>query len=130
MDLLSAWQCSPSGFTNTSEALGTAYTLIKNSKADNKLIYLITDGLPEAYTDPRTGEPRAGDLDKSLNLAVTQAKKYKKIDRLKLIIILLEPKDKLYTDAAKTIAQAATGSVIVTDPKELATEMLTNYIEI
>jgi uncharacterized protein with von Willebrand factor type A (vWA) domain len=130
MDLLSAWQCSPSGFTNTSEALHTTFELIKNSRADNKLVYLITDGLPEAYTDPRTGEPRAGDMDRSLHLAVTQAKKFKKIDRLKMTIILLEPKDKLYTDAARTIAQAARGNVIVTDPKELATEMLTNYIEI
>jgi uncharacterized protein with von Willebrand factor type A (vWA) domain len=130
MDILSAWQSSPSGFTNTSEALNTARQLIQRSNADNKIIYLITDGLPEAYSDKLTGKPRAGDLDKSLRFAVSEAKKLKKISSLKLTIILLEPKDALYTDAAKTIAKAASGSVIVTDPKELATEMLTDYIEV
>lgn len=130
MDILAAWQSSPSGFTNTGEALSTAYELIKGSRADNKLIYLITDGLPEAYTDPRTGEPKAGDLEKSLSVAISEAKKFRKITGLKLTIILLEPKEKLYTDAANTIAKAAGGSVMVTEPEELATEMLTSYIEI
>ena len=49
---------------------------------------------------------------------------------MKLTIILLEPKEPLYTEAANTIAKAAGGSVIVTDPNELATEMLVNYIEV
>ena len=130
MDLLQAWHCTPSGFTNTGEALATAQQLLKDSNADRKLIYLITDGLPEAYTDPRTGEPRAGDLDKSLSVAVQQAKKFKKQYGLKFTIILLEPKENVYTEAAETIAKAAGGSVIVTDPQELATEMLMDYIEV
>ena len=130
MDLLQAWQCTPSGFTNTAEALSVANQLIRNSRADNILIYLITDGLPEAYTDPKSGKPRAGDLEKSLNIAVTEAIKLKKLVNLKFTIILLEPKEELYMEAAKTIAQASGGSVIVTDPKELATEMLTSYIEV
>ncbi len=130
MDILNAWQSSPGGFTNTSEALNTARILLKDSHADNKLIYLITDGLPEAYTDKDTDQPRAGDLDKSLKLTVSEAKKLRKLPGTKLTIILLEPKDEIYTDAASTIARAAGGSVIVTDPKTLATEMLTDYIEI
>lgn len=130
MDILQAWRSSPSGFTNTGEALSTARMLIRDSPADSKLIYLITDGLPEAYTDPHSGTPRAGDLDKSLRIAVTEAKKLKKIARLKLTLILLEPKETIYTDAARTITKAAGGDVMVTDPKELATEMLMDYIEV
>jgi Mg-chelatase subunit ChlD len=130
MDLLSAWRSSPSGFTNTAEALSTAHQLIKDSVADRKLIYLITDGLPEAYTDPRSGEPRAGNLEKSLSFAVKAANKFKKIFGLKLTIILLEPKEEVYTEAAGTIAKAAGGSVMVTDPHDLAAEMLMNYIEV
>ena len=128
--MLQAWECTPGGFTNTGEALATAHELLKDSKADYKLIYLITDGLPEAYTDKLTGHPRAGDLDKSLKIAVNEAKKLKKISKIKLTIILLEPEEDVYTEAANTIAQAAGGSVIVTDPKDLATEILTDYIEV
>jgi uncharacterized protein with von Willebrand factor type A (vWA) domain len=94
------------------------------------LIYLITDGLPEAYTDPSTGAPRAGDLEKSLQLAVREAKRLKIYVELKFTIILLEPKEQLYSEAAQTISRAAGGSVIVTDPHELATEMLMDYIEV
>jgi Mg-chelatase subunit ChlD len=129
MDLLTAWRSTPSGFTNTSEALSTAHRLIKDSTADRKLIYLITDGLPEAFTDPLTGEPRAGDLEKSMKFTVKAAKKFKKLFGVKLTIILLEPEEEVYTEAADTIAKAAGGSVIVTDPHELATEMLMNYVE-
>ncbi len=130
MDMLSAWHSSPSGFTNTGEALSMARRLIKDSQADHKLIYLITDGLPEAYTDKLTGKPRAGDLEKSLHIAVSEAKKLRTINRLKLTMILLEPKERIYTEAAKSVAKAAGGSVIVTDPNELVTEMLTDYIEV
>ena len=70
------------------------------------------------------------DLEKSLELAVREAKRLKKYVELKFTIILLEPKEQLYTDAAKTISKAAGGSVIVTDPQELATEMLMDYIEV
>ncbi|WP_455392352.1 VWA domain-containing protein [[Eubacterium] cellulosolvens] len=130
MDILQAWRSTPSGFTNTGEALATANSLMKDSVADRKLIYLITDGLPEAYTDPQTGEPRAGDLEKSLSVAVKEAKKLKKYFTLKFTIILLEPKENVYAEAADTIAKAAGGRVIVTDPQELATEMLMDYIEV
>jgi Mg-chelatase subunit ChlD len=130
MDLLSAWRSTPSGFTNTGEALLTAHEILKDSYADRKLVYLITDGLPEAFTDPQTGEPRAGDLEKSLKIAVKQAKKFKKYTDLRFTIILLEPKEDVYTSAAETLAQASGGSVIVTDPQELATEMLMDYIEL
>jgi uncharacterized protein with von Willebrand factor type A (vWA) domain len=130
MDILQAWRCSPSGFTNTGEALSTAYELLKDSHADRKIIYLITDGLPEAYTDKLTGKPRAGDLDRSLSIAVKEAKKLKKIAQLKLTLILLEPEQPIYTEAADTIVKASGGEVIITDPKELATEMLMDYIEV
>lgn len=130
MDLLQAWHSNPSGFTNTAEALTTANELISDSHADRKFIYLITDGLPEAYTDLNTGKPRAGDLKKSLSVAVKKAKLLKKMVGLRFTIILLEPKETVYTEAAKTIADAAGGTMIVTDPNELATEMLMDYNEV
>jgi hypothetical protein len=88
MDILQAWRSTPGGFTNTGEALATAHALVKDSVADRKLVYLITDGLPEAYTDPKTAEPRAGDLRKSLNVAVSEAKKLKKHFELKILLRL------------------------------------------
>ena len=42
----------------------------------------------------------------------------------------LENEQREYAEAAKTIAQAAGGTVVVTDPNKLAVEMLTDFIEI
>ncbi len=51
MDLVSVWESKPGGFTNTGAALKTAAELLRHSRSDQNLVYLITDGYPEAYTD-------------------------------------------------------------------------------
>jgi Mg-chelatase subunit ChlD len=126
MDLVDVWNCSPEGFTNISEALNVSYGLLAHSRADRKLIYMITDGLPEAYTSPE-GNVYIGDTQTSMQYAVSSATRLGRLKDLRLIMIMLEPRQKAYVDAAMQIAQAAEGSVIATDPQDLAKEMLVDY---
>jgi uncharacterized protein with von Willebrand factor type A (vWA) domain len=125
MDLYQVWHTEPSGFTNTSAALDAAGEILSRSRADRKLIYLITDGLPEAYT--LRGEPRAGNPEKSLEAAVNSASRLRAVEGLRLTIILLEPEKRMYIDATKRIAEAGGGSIITTDPGNLAPQLLIDY---
>jgi hypothetical protein len=43
-------------------------------------------------------------------------------------VLLLEPEEDMYVEAATKIAKRAAGSLIVTDPKHLAGEMLVDYV--
>ena len=125
MDLVSVWEAEPKGFTNTAGALKTASLLFKESGADSKLVYLITDGLPEAYINER-GVDVVDDPDTCLPYAVQEAKTLPG----KLILILLEPKDELYVTAAKKIVKAGRDSkMLITDPQKLAREMLEDFIQ-
>lgn len=125
MGLVDVWKAEPKGFTNIAGAIRIADKLFNESKADNKLIYLITDGLPEAYTDSN-GNNVIAEPDISLRYAISEAKKLEG----KLTLILLEPKDNLYVESAKKIVNSAkNGKLIVTDPNELAKEMLVDYIK-
>jgi len=71
MDLVQVWEARPSGFTNTGEALKVARELVEKSSQDLKIIYLITDGFPEAYTEG--GRGIAGDNARSMAFALEQA---------------------------------------------------------
>lgn len=126
MDLVDAWNCKPEGFTNIGEALNVCHGLLRRSRADRKLVYLITDGLPEAYTSGG-GEVFIGDTKASMEYAVGSAMRLRKIRDCKLVMIMLEPRQKQYVDAAREIAAAAEGAVLTADPSELAREMLTDY---
>lgn len=128
MDLLGVWQSEPKGFTNTGEALKTARELISDSSADRKLVYLITDGLPEAYTEE--GRVIAGDTKASLKYAISQAKELSYVSNLHLTMILLEQKEKIYVDAAESIVTASDGKAVVVEPQELASEMIMDFIAI
>jgi Mg-chelatase subunit ChlD len=125
MDLLGIWRSEAQGFTNTGDAIKTARALLSESTADRKMVYLITDGLPEAYTDE--GEVYAGDTDKSLAYAVAQAKEMGGVKNLSFTMILLEPKDRMYVEAAQSIVNAAKGKALILEPKELAAEMLMDF---
>jgi uncharacterized protein with von Willebrand factor type A (vWA) domain len=125
-DLDELWSSTPSGFTNTGEAIKVARSLIEPSRADKKMIYLITDGLPEAYTNEE-GRAKAGDRKRSLDYALEQAGKLARVRDQRLIVLLLEPEEEMYVEAATTIVKKAAGSIIVTDPKHLAGEMLVDY---
>ena len=125
MDLLEVWSSEPNGFTNTAEALKVAGQLLKDTKTSKKSIYLITDGLPEAFTE--NDREYAGDFEKSMEYALNYAKELKKIPTLKFTIILLEVKDKKFIDAAKKISDVLNGTIIMTNPKKLAAELLIEY---
>lgn len=125
MDLLGVWKSEATGFTNTGEAIKIARTLLQESSADRKLVYLITDGLPEAYTED--GNVYAGDTNKSLTYAVKQAKELGYLHDVHLTMILLEPKEKLYVDAAQKIVSASNGKAVVAEPQELAAEMIMDF---
>jgi len=125
-DLVELWDSKPAGFTNTGEALRTARGLISGTRADRKVVYLITDGLPEAFTD-KDGRDRAGDRKKSLEYALQQAKLLGKVHGQRLIILLLEPEEGMYVDAATEIARQAEGRLVVTDPARLSGDMLVDY---
>jgi len=124
VELMDVWRAEPGGFTNTSEALKKACSVLKHSRAEKRTVYLITDGLPEAYTV--SGKARAGDLDKALALANDEAKNLGKVPAT-LAIFLLEPEKPMYVDATRKLAQAANGSVIVADPKNLAPSLLSDF---
>ena len=125
MDLMDVWTSEPTGFTNTGEALKVAGRLLKDTKTSKKSIYLITDGLPEAYS--ANDREYAGDFEKSMEYALTYARELRKIPTLKFTIILLEVKDKKYIDAAKQISDVLKGSIILTNPRKLASELLIEY---
>ncbi len=126
IDLLDVWQSEPEGFTNIGEAIKVARALLKDTSADRKMIYLITDGLPEAYTED--GEEYVGDTEKSLGYATSQAKELGSTSNLNFTIILLEPKEKMYVNAAQRITSAASGRTIVVEPQELASELLMDFV--
>ena len=124
MDLVSVWQVKPRGFTNTHGALRTARLLFRDSKYDNKIFYLVTDGLPEAYVDGK-GNDVVSYPEKCLPYAVREARK---LDA-RLIMILLEPKARDYISAAEAIVKAAPKSrMLVTDPQKLARDLLEDFI--
>jgi len=124
LDLLDVWEAEPKGFTNTSGALRTANHLFKDSKAETKHLYLITDGLPEAYTDEK-GNDVVADPETSLPYAFKEAKKLE----ANLTLILLEPEDPLYVKAAEKIVKASPhGKMLITDPKKLARDILEDFI--
>ena len=125
MDLLGVWKSEAKGFTNTGEAIKMARNLLQESSADRKLVYLITDGLPEAYTED--GKVYSGDTDKSLSYALKQAKELSYVQDVHLTMILLEQKEKIYIDAAQKIVSASNGKAVAVEPQELAAEMIMDF---
>lgn len=125
-DILDAWSAQPRGFTNTGGALALARELLATSRADRKLLYLITDGLPEAMTLP-DGTDIASYPDKCLDYALQQARTLKAIPGLGFAILLLEAQDEMYVKAAQRIADVLDGKVMPTDPRELARKVLVDY---
>lgn len=125
-ELLDAWLAKPRGFTNTGGALALARALLERSRADRKLVYLITDGLPEAMTLP-DGTDIASYPDKCLDYALQEARKLKAIPGLGFAVLLLEPEDEMYVKAAQRIADVLGGKVLPTDPQALAREVLVDF---
>jgi Mg-chelatase subunit ChlD len=116
----------PHGFTNMQEAFALAQGLMASSRSDRRLVFLVTDGMPEAYTG-LDGNPVAGDLAKAMDLALSEAERLGRLEGMSFVMFLLEPKDPAYLKAARRIADAGSGSVITADPQQLATQMLGSY---
>ncbi len=116
----------PHGFTNHQEGFALARTLLEGSRSDRHLLFLITDGLPEAYLDI-SGNPIAGDLEKAMDLTLIEVSSLVRVPDLSFEIFLLEPEDNTFIEAAKRIAKAGNGDVIVADPQELAYKVIGEY---
>jgi Mg-chelatase subunit ChlD len=116
----------PKGFTNHQEALAMARSIFESSRADRNMLFLITDGLPEAYTD-ENGKAVAGDLDMAMELALKESSNLLRFSNLTFNIFLLEPEDEDFVRSARRIAQEGDGVIITADPRQLADKMMDSY---
>ncbi|MCI4368711.1 MAG: hypothetical protein L3K09_04020 [Thermoplasmata archaeon] len=126
LDLVELWECTPGSFTNTAEALRTAHLLLRSSKASRKEVYLVTDGLPESYTDA-DGKVRSGNLDQAMAHALARAQELHTVTPLTFTMILLRSEHPEYETAAKAVTRALDGSLVVTDPERLGVELLIRW---
>ncbi|EQD54121.1 hypothetical protein B1B_09829, partial [mine drainage metagenome] len=126
-DLVSLWEAPPGAFTNTGEALRVARDLLAGSRASRKELYLITDGLPEAYTDPE-GAIHSGNLKLAQASALEHARELRRVGPLVSTLVLLKSSDPSYEKAARELAQGLGGSVVITDPNRLAFELLIRFV--
>jgi uncharacterized protein with von Willebrand factor type A (vWA) domain len=126
VSLKEVMELEPRGFTNHQEAISLAGTILDNSRADRNLLFLITDGLPEAYTDEQNNAV-AGDMERSMEHALREASRLLRFRDLVFNIFLLEPEDGTYVTAARRIAKEGEGRVIVADPNELASRILGTF---
>ncbi|MGQ0534887.1 MAG: VWA domain-containing protein, partial [Methanobacteriota archaeon] len=125
VDLLDAWNARPRGFTNTGAALREARGILERGRADRRLLYVVTDGLPEAYTED--GEDLAGHPAKALEFALGEARKLRAQPGLVFFQVLLEVKDEQYVKAAEKIANEARGRVLRADAAALSRATLGAY---
>lgn len=122
--LRDVWEAEPTGFTNHGAALRLARGLCE--RQGRTLVYVITDGLPEAYT--KDGEDVAGHPQKAMAYAKEQARLLRRSPGLDgFVMLLLEPKDEKYVKAAEELAREAGGRVLPVDPQELAGALLRQF---
>ena len=126
LDLLELWECEPGSFTNTAEAFRTAHLLLRSSKATRKDVYVVTDGLPESYTDP-SGRVRSGNLEVAMQAAVARAEELRTVTPLGFSMILLRSEHPEYEVAARELTRILGGSLVITDPAHLGVELLVRW---
>lgn len=126
-DLGQAWAAKPGGFTNTGRAIEAARALLERSRATQKLLFLVTDGLPEALT--LEGRDVAGRPEEAMAYALRQAEKLRNVKGLSTTLVLLEPDDPLFVKAAEKLALRARGKVVKVTPKELTRSLLVELRE-
>jgi Mg-chelatase subunit ChlD len=126
LDLVELWECRAGAFTNTAEALRAAHLLLRASRATRRELYLITDGLPEAYT-AGDGRVRSGQLDVAMEHALDRARELATVSPLKSTVILLKSDHPEYEVAARTVARTMGGELVVTDPVRLGVELLVRW---
>ncbi len=126
MDLRDLWECAPGAFTNTAEALRTAHRLLTSRPASRRELFLITDGLPEAYTDEE-GHVRAGQLEVAMEQALVRARELARVHPLRFSMVLLRSEHPEYEVAARAIARTIGGELVLTDPAHLGVELLVRW---
>jgi Mg-chelatase subunit ChlD len=126
LDLVELWECKAGAFTNTAEALRAAHLLLRSSRASRRELYLITDGLPEAYTDA-DGRVRSGQLDVAMERALERARELATVSPLRTTMILLKSEHPEYETAARTIARTLAGDLMITEPAHLGVELLVRW---
>jgi uncharacterized protein with von Willebrand factor type A (vWA) domain len=126
LDLLELWECPPGSFTNTAEALHAAHILLRSSKANRKEVFLLTDGLPESYTD-LDGSVKSGQLDRAMEHALARAQELSTVNPLRFTMILLKSEHPEYEIAARQVTRTLGGSLMITDPEHLGVELLVRW---
>jgi Mg-chelatase subunit ChlD len=126
LDLVELWGCKAGAFTNTAEVLRAAHLLLGASRSSRRELYLITDGLPEAYTDD-DGRVRSGQLDVAMERALERARELATVSPLKTTVILLKSEHPEYEPAARAIARTLGGELVVTEPANLGIELLVRW---
>ncbi len=126
LDLLELWECPAGSFTNTAEALHAAHYLLRASRATRREVFLITDGLPESYTDTE-GRVKSGQLDTAMTHALARSQELATVTPLRFTMILLKSDHPEYEIAARRIAQTVGGSLVVTEPEHLGVELLVRW---
>jgi Mg-chelatase subunit ChlD len=127
LDLLELWECPPGSFTNTGEALRTAHLLLRSSRATRKEIFLITDGLPEAYTDAQ-GRVRSGNLDAAMEYTLARATELRTVQPpVQFTMVLIRSDHPEYEKAARMLVRTLGGELVVTDPQSLGFELLVRW---
>lgn len=123
VSLKEMWEAEPRGFTNHGAAFRLAREAAQRSRSGRTLVYLVTDGLPEAYTKGK--DDVAGHPDKAMAYAKEQARLLSRERSVAgVVMLLLEPKDEMYVKSAEALAKEARGRVIPVDPHELARTLL------
>ena len=126
LDLVELWETPAGSFTNTAEALHLAHLLLRPSRASRKEVYLITDGLPESYTEA-DGRVRSGNLDRALEVALGRAAELATVTPLRFTMILLKSENPEYERAARLLTRALHGELVITDPGHLGFELLVQW---
>jgi len=126
LDLVQLWETPPGSFTNTGEALRTAFLLLRASRANRKELFLVTDGLPEAYTDT-DGRTKSGNLDRAMEYALGRAQELTSVKPLRCTMVLIKSENPDYEKAARLLTHQLNGELVVTEPQRLGIELLVRW---
>lgn len=126
LDLVQLWETPPGSFTNTGEALRTAFLLLRSSRASQRELFLVTDGLPESYTDP-DGRIRSGHLDKAMEYALGRAQELTTVKPFRCTMVLIKSQNPEYEKAARLLTHQLHGELVVTEPQRLGIELLVRW---
>jgi Mg-chelatase subunit ChlD len=126
LDLVQLWETPPGSFTNTGEALRTTFLLLRPSRANRRELYLVTDGLPEAYTD-LDGRIKSGNLDKAMEYALGRAQELTAVKPFRSTMVLIKSQNPEYEKAARLLTHQLGGELVVTEPQRLGIELLVRW---